>query len=254
MSGLKSKTIITARTSSSRLKNKILKKITKNKKAIDILIERAKKINFPIILCTSIHQSDNKLVNYVQRKHPSVVIFRGSLKNKLKRWYDCFKQEKIDYACMIDGDDLSFCYDLYKKSIKVLKKSKKDVIKYSEKMIPGSFTYTISLKSLKKTKKFFVKYKNSEMIDPYLKRAKLRIGVLDFPKYLTDNKSIRITLDYKEDLFFFRKLYNNVSTVCSSKKIVEYLIKNKKIKDINYYKTLSWMDNQIKKKSEIKLV
>ena len=58
--------IITARCNSSRLKNKILAKITKKYLAIDIIILRAMRINKPICLATSTHKSDDKLVNYVK--------------------------------------------------------------------------------------------------------------------------------------------------------------------------------------------
>ena len=59
--------IITARSNSSRLKNKILAQITNKHKTIDVIINRALKTKFPICLATSDHKSDDKLVNYVKK-------------------------------------------------------------------------------------------------------------------------------------------------------------------------------------------
>ena len=108
--------IITARTSSTRLPNKILLNIGKNQKSIDILIKRAIKIGYPIILATTNSSSDDKLCKYCKKNY-KIKIFRSSKDNKIKRWYDCFQKFKIDKACMIDGDDLLFDFSLYKKMI-----------------------------------------------------------------------------------------------------------------------------------------
>ena len=80
--------IITARTPSTRLPSKIIKKIYKNKRTIDLLIERAKKVDLPIILATTKNSEDDFLCNYVKKKH-NIKVFRGNY-SKAKRWYDCF--------------------------------------------------------------------------------------------------------------------------------------------------------------------
>ena len=53
--------ILTARTKSHRLPSKIIKKIYKNLRIVDVIIERAKKINLPIILATTQKKSDDFL-------------------------------------------------------------------------------------------------------------------------------------------------------------------------------------------------
>ena len=241
-------TIITARFSSSRLKGKILKKINKNFCSIDILILRAQEINLPIILCTSKHKTDNTLVAYVKKNYPSVKIYRGSLINKIKRWYDCFKKFNIEIGCMIDGDDLAFCYKLYKKSLNKLKKDRSiDLIQYSKKAIPGLFTYSIKFSALEKLKKIFYKHKDSEMVDPYFKKARLKKGIISCPKFMKNQYNIRLTMDYKEDLFFFKKLYKKNLFNSDSKYLISYLNKNNKLKKINFFRALEWEKNQKQK-------
>ena len=247
-------TIITARTNSSRLKGKILKKIVSNHKAIDVLICRAEKIGFPIVLCTSTSKSDDQLVEYVKKKYKKKIkIFRGSLKNKLQRWYDCFIKNKIDYACMIDGDDLSFCFDLYKKSITLLKYKNLDFVQYSNSMIPGSFTYSLSFNCLHKIKNLFKKNKNTEMIDPFLNSKKIKKTKISFPKYLNKKFKVRITMDYEEDLLFFRKLYSFNNIDLRLKDLLIFLKKKKDITKINFFRDADWSSNQTKLKEMIKL-
>jgi spore coat polysaccharide biosynthesis protein SpsF len=248
------KTIITARTNSSRLNSKILKKIVSNYKAIDVLIYRAEKIGFPIILCTSISKSDDQLVKYVKKKYKKkIMIFRGSLKNKLQRWYDCFIKNKIDYACMIDGDDLSFCFDLYRKSITLLKYNNLDLIQYSNRMIPGSFTYSLSFNCLHKIKHLFKKNKNTEMVDPFFNSKKIKKTKISFPKYLSKKFKVRITMDYEEDLLFFRKLYSFNNIDLRLKDLLIFLKKEKNITKINFFREADWSSNQTKLKEMIKL-
>ena len=56
---------------------------------------------------------------------------------------------------MIDGDDLCFDYELYKRGLKIIKKNNYDLIQNDKSIITGLFTYIISYKGLLKTKKSF---------------------------------------------------------------------------------------------------
>ena len=179
---MKTYSIITARTSSSRLPGKILKTIKKNYKSIDILISRAKKIGYPIILATTYNKNDNKLCKYVKKNH-KVDIFRGSEKNKLLRWYNCFKKFNIDRACMIDGDDICFDYELYKKASKLNFNNK--LIHFPNKIITGCFLYILDFKILKKIQ--FDKSKNfdTEMVDPFFKISKIKKNIIKIKKFIS---------------------------------------------------------------------
>lgn len=234
--------IITARSNSSRLKNKILAKITKKYLAIDIIIQRAMKINKPICLATSKHKSDDKLVNYVKKNY-KIDIFRGDQNNKISRWIDCIKKFNIDYAALIDGDDLAFDFLLYKKYLKKIDLKNK-VFKFNNDIIPGSFTYIFSSKDLNLLHTKSKKVKKVDVIEYFLKYLS-EIKEINSPKYLID-KNIRLTLDYKDDLKFFRALYRNVNILEKTSNIVKFLEKNVKIKNINYHLEELWKKNQLK--------
>jgi spore coat polysaccharide biosynthesis protein SpsF (cytidylyltransferase family) len=241
--------LITARSRSSRFPEKILETVVGKKKSIDILIERARKINLPIILATSNLRSDDKLCNYVKKKH-KILIYRGSNINKILRWYQCFIKFKIKKACIIDGDDLCFDYNLYKKNIK--DKNNFKILTYPKSIITGLFTHILSKESLEEMVAITKKNQDTEMIEPFLKKIKLKKKKIKVQK-LYSNKKIRLTLDYPEDLLLIKKIYSNFKTTICTSRIINFLNKNPDIAKINYFREVYWKKNQLKKIKKVKI-
>ncbi len=240
--------IITARFDSSRFPGKILETVINKKKSIDILIERARKINLPIILATSNLKSDDKLCSYVKRNH-KIFIFRGSSINKILRWHECFRRFKIKKACFIDGDDLCFDYKLYKRNIEKNEDSK--IITYPKNIITGIFTHILSKECLEEIVSFIKKKQDTEMIEPFLNKVSFKKKKIKVQKiYL--NKKIRLTLDYSEDLLLIKNVYHNFKTTIDTSVIVNYLIKNPELSKINYFREIYWKKNQLVKIKKIK--
>tara|TARA_E500000178_G_scaffold301295_1_gene310119 strand:+ start:1165 stop:1905 length:741 start_codon:yes stop_codon:yes gene_type:complete len=240
---MKEAVIITARSNSSRLNNKILIQIGDSYKAIDILISRAKKIKLPIILATTKTKSDDKLCNYVTKNY-NIKIYRGENQNKLKRWHKCFLKYKISKALIIDGDDIFFDYKIYKKQSFNLKNY--DMLSAPKNMITGLFTHIITFKAMEKMKNFFKKEIDSEMIDPFIKKAKVKRGIIKVNDLFL-NKKIRLTLDYIEDLKLLKLISTEFKIYSDSKNIVKFLVKNKHLSNINYFREKYWKNNQSKK-------
>ena len=113
--------IVTVRNSSSRLPNKAIMKVKSDLKAIEIVIKRAKKTGFPVILATSISKDDD-IFEEIAKKN-NIEIFRGSLLNKIKRWFDCFKEFDIKNSLLVDGDDLAYNYDIGRRGMMELKET-----------------------------------------------------------------------------------------------------------------------------------
>ena len=179
--------IITARCNSTRLKNKVLSKITKKYLAIDIIIRRAKKIQFPICLATSTNKDDDKLVNYVKKY--DIKIFRGNENNKISRWISCIKKYNIDCVALIDGDDLAFDYMAYKRYLKKFNTNKNlQVFKFPENIVTGTFTYIFASNALKLMYAKSSKLKKIDVIEFFLKYLK-NIEEIRLPKILLDKKS-----------------------------------------------------------------
>ena len=110
---------ITVRTNSSRLPAKCLLNFG-GINVITHIIRRAKKFKIIPITCTTKNKSDDILEKI--SKIEKVNFFRGSEKNKIKRWYDCSKKFNIKYFHTIDADDLFFDPISIKRSLNLCKR------------------------------------------------------------------------------------------------------------------------------------
>ena len=63
---------------------------------------------------------------------------------------------------------------------------------------------------------------------------------------LKKGKKIRFTLDYPEDLIFFKKIYSKFPFTVESAKVVNYLKRFKNISKINYFRQNDYLTNQKK--------
>ena len=242
---IKDAAIVTVRNSSTRLPNKAIMKVKEGLTAIDIVIERAKKTEMPVIIATSTHTDDDIFVN-IAKQH-GIEIFRGSLLNKIKRWENCFQKFEINNALLIDGDDLSYDYDIAKRAMKKLKSSNVlDIIKSPVETVCGFFTYAITREGIKKLFSIAAENdKNTDVITKYIELAELKSEYVSLLRH-EKNKNFRLTLDYKEDLEFFQKLYKNIDVNSNGEKIVNYLSQNKFITVINFHKQKEFLQNQAK--------
>ena len=241
---IKDVAIVTVRNSSSRLPNKAIMKIKGTLCSIDIVVERAKKTGLPVIIATSTADSDDIFVDIARQR--GVHIFRGSLVNKIKRWYDCFNEFGIENALIVDGDDLSHNYDIGSRAMSKLKSNQFDVIASPQDIVTGFFTYAMNRNAIVKLYNVVPSEEiNTDVITRYIEKAALNISEIELKDYEC-NKNIRLTLDYEEDLAFFRKLYENIEILESGKGIVDYLDKNNSISEINFHRQKDFLKNQAK--------
>ena len=168
-------------------------------------------------------------------------IFTITLPYKIKRWLDCFKKYHIKKACMVDGDDLCFDYNIYKESLK-----KNGLVACNKNIITGIFTNTITFKSLEKIYKATKNNKDTEMIEPFIKKSKIKKNYIKI-NTLFLNKKIRLTFDYKEDWELLKKLFIIHKITEKTENFVKYLLKNKRISSINYFREENWKNNQLNK-------
>jgi len=242
--------LVTVRNSSSRLPNKAILKIKQNIRSIDIIVERAKKTGLPVIITTSTSKEDDIFEN-VAREH-NVMIFRGSLLNKIKRWHDCFEKFGIENALTVDGDDLAHNYEIGFRAMEKIKSIKSDIVANPDNIITGFFTYVLSKNAINKMYEFVSDEKsNTDVITRYIEKANLTISYVDLFDY-EKNKNIRLTLDYEEDFNFFQKLYENIDILENGKNIIDFLEKNPSISEINFGRQRDFLANQAKFNEEIK--
>ena len=242
--------IVTVRNSSTRLPNKAIMNVTKELKAIDIVLKRAKKTGFPVFLATSISKDDD-IFEEIAKKN-NVQIFRGSLLNKIKRWFECFNKFGIDSALLVDGDDLSYNYDIGKRAILELNTQCVDLITHPKDIVTGFFTYAISKKGIDKLYSIAKSEEiNTDVITKFIEKTNLTISLIPLENF-EKNENVRFTLDYEEDLEFFRRLYDGIDVESNGKEILEYLEFNKDLIQINFHRQKEFLENQAKFNATIK--
>lgn len=248
--------LITVRTSSSRLPQKALLPIG-NRKLVEHVIDRAK-VSLKhglsnVVVCTSTEPADDILESIA--KENDVDFFRGSLADKIDRWRAAAEQFGADYIITIDGDD-PFCDpELVAAAIKQLEKKPVDVITADgHGFICGAFTHAISTKTLQK----ICEVKDStdtEMTKPYLLDSGMfKVELLDVGPEFKDS-SVRLTLDYPEDLEFFRAVFSEMnmkSNTVPLRDIMLFLKSRPDIIALNISRQGDFVANQ-KKSSTLKL-
>jgi len=198
--------IIQARMNSSRLKGKILMKI-KNKTFLEILINRLKKSNkiSKIIVATTNRYIDNKIIDFCKKKN--IDYFRGPEKNVLKRYFLAAKKFNIKNIIRITSDCPLADPVLVDNFIQKFENKKN--LHYLSNINPPTFPngFDVEIFTFK-----ILKYLNGQKLTDYEKEhVTLKMKNSKFKKVNIKNKNnlskLRVTLDDKRDLVFFKKLF-----------------------------------------------
>jgi len=233
--------LITARTNSSRLPKKCLLPFG-DRNVISYIITIAKQNNLFPILSTTKKRSDDILCK-IAKSH-KINFFRGSEKNKLKRWLDTANKYNLKYFHTLDADDPFFCTKQIKKSINLLIKNKLDIVYPSLISSKGEASegYSINVKFLeKKLSKMNNSNKDTEMITKYIKGGKS--AILSNSEFITKS---RLTLDYYEDYIFLMTIKLILKQKITREKIHNLVLRNPDLKKINFFKNIEWKNRQKK--------
>jgi len=242
---MKNALFISVRTGSSRLPNKAILKIN-NRASIEYLIERLKDNTFAdqIVLCTTELSQDDILCEIAKKN--GIKHFRGSSEDKLQRWLDASTYFKIERFVNVDGDDLFFDAPLADLCFKTLLDSNADFIDGS-----GFYNdvYGVKVNALKKV----CETKNTDDTE-FVKSFFTESGIFNCKKLnnvpkIYHKKNIRMTLDYEEDLLFFKEVINSLKEnkeYLDFSKIINFLVDNPEVININWYREQNWKDNQKK--------
>lgn len=233
---------ITVRTTSSRLPQKCLLPFGKWN-IIEHIINRTKHYGLDPIICTSTDPSDNILEEIAHNE--GVKVFRGSLINKLKRWYDCCNHFNIDTFHTVDADDPFFDGELMKKSMKLLNNGY-DVVCPTESSSAGdaSVGYSLTKNVIAKTLEFIEDEEDTEMIWYYLDKVEnLKKIILHNP-----NKrpiKVRLTLDYEEDYWMLQTVRRILGNLADRKNVDLLFRENPELYKINWFRNEEWKAGQI---------
>tara|TARA_B100001113_G_C21118300_1_gene626311 strand:- start:2920 stop:3675 length:756 start_codon:yes stop_codon:yes gene_type:complete len=237
---------ISVRTSSSRLPKKCFLPFGTNETVLSHVIKRTKYFGIDPIICTSTDKSDNEIENLAKKM--KIKIFRGSLKNKLKRWADCADYFEIDAFHSIDADDPFFDGKLIKKSMQILYEKNLDCVCPTESSSNGSASvgYSLTKDIVKKAIKNLSDEDDTEMMWYFLE--KVRFIKMETLSDRSDKQQLRLTLDYEEDywlLLFIQRLFG---TFASRNEINNLFSSNPDLAKINLFRNDQWKKAQTDKK------
>lgn len=237
-------TFVACRMKSTRLQNKALLNIG-NQPSIIHCINNCIKSRFSklIILATSNLIEDNVLANLKIKKN--FKIFRGSADNVVDRYINCAKKYKVDIIVRVTGD----CPFVSSEIIDFLiQKHFENGADYTAAKVSsvGTSAEIINTQSLHLIHKM-MKNNISEYMTFYFLNNKefFKVNIVELPKNFVRN--YRLTLDYKEDLMMFNKLFFNLKRrklKNNLKNIFKILDQNKRIRRINSSKKLVYKHNK----------
>jgi spore coat polysaccharide biosynthesis protein SpsF (cytidylyltransferase family) len=241
---------VSVRFSSSRLPGKCML-LVNDVPLIDHLINRLHTAGLSTIVCTSIDESDNVIVEYCIEN--GINYFRGALSNKIERWAKCAETIDTRYIHIIGADNPFIDTDEIKKSLMLAQTSKYDFINTSKRSDSGFGSVGISI-----TKDFLQILNDrthtlrSDDLDviPWglLIKEGDAVSEMEDNILLTDEECyFRLTLDYEEDFLMLSHLISKFGATESRENIERYLLDNPEVARINFFRNADFVKNQKEK-------
>ena len=230
--------IVQARTSSTRLPNKVLLPLN-GKTVIENVIDRVKraKLVTKTILATSTDPSDDGLAKLCEEK--GIEVFRGSLNDCLDRFYQAAKQYQADVIVRITGDCPLIDPEIIDKALNEHINKKNDftctAFRHSETFPDGEDVDILSFNALERSwKEAEVEYQR-EHITQYITANQDQFQISNIENN-EDLSGKRWTLDEPNDYEFIKAVYAGLgenSNDFSMKDILKYLAQHPEIEELN---------------------
>ena len=250
--------IVQARMGSSRLPNKVMKKIENDFTVLDYVIEQLKssKNIEKIIVATTTLEEDNIIFDYLFLHKYEV--FRGSSEDVLDRFYQCAKRFSIDTIVRITADNPLIDPKIIDIVIDEYKNDKYDLVTNTlKRTFPyGTEVEVFSFKSLEKAWKNAKRPSEREHVTPFIRDPQNKF-ILNNIEYQGNFSHLRYTVDRIDDLKLVKEIIKNISTrpiliqdvIKLYKQKPEIFEINKNIKHDGYESSLK-KDNQYFKSQE----
>tara|TARA_B100000965_G_scaffold350585_2_gene324576 strand:- start:2554 stop:3300 length:747 start_codon:yes stop_codon:yes gene_type:complete len=227
--------IIQARTTSSRLPNKVLLDL-ESKTVLEHVYFRvlnSKLIN-KVIVATSNHPSDNKIEKLCNSKKMNC--FRGSLDDVLDRFYHCAKENNSDYVVRITADCPLIDPIIIDSIITSGLEGKYDYFGLGGEFPDGLDCTLINICALEHAQINAELKSDREHVGPFIERntqKKFKIGSLNLFKGLSN---YRWTLDEESDYELIKIIYEKLydpKKIFNTNEVLDLIAKNPHLSKIN---------------------
>lgn len=230
--------IMQARVGSSRLPEKVLKKIY-GKTVLEHDIERVKKVSNidEIVIATTVEFGDYKIVDEAERL--GIKFFKGSESDVLSRYYFAAKEADADVVVRVTSDcpllDSGVTEEIVKFYLDNYPKYEY-VSNTLDRTYPrGLDTEVFSFKALELSYKEAKESFQREHVTPYIWDNNKEVSSFQF-KENDDNSNLRLTLDTEEDLELITEVYTELYDTNNNfglKEILELFKRRPELIDIN---------------------
>lgn len=228
--------ITQARTGSTRLPGKVMKKIG-NRTVISWFLQRSFRCSALSKICvaTTNNEADDSLVAQIKGEFPQVHITRGSEEDVLSRYAQAAEETGADVIVRVTSDCPYFDWNLVDRCVVALTELRFDAVRTLRNDFPIGLDVEVFNRSALETahKKASTPYER-EHVGPYI----FDTHASEFSIHWMKNSGplwpeCRLTLDYAEDFMLLEKLYNEVGPTAPSEEYRLYLISHPEVAQIN---------------------
>ena len=208
--------IVQARTGATRLPNKVLLPFFKAQCILDIILQKLKTLNYPLVVATTNHPNDNEIVKVSSKNN--IHVFTGSEENVLERFISCAQQNNFSNIIRVCADnpfiDTSLIEELVDESADYSAHFFQD--KPSIKTHWGVFAEFVSLAALEKIHSLTKEKTYLEHVTNYIYLNPELFNITRMnPPILCHANDVRLTVDTIEDFELAQNLYK----ICIEKNI-----------------------------------
>lgn len=232
---MKTGIIIQARMGSTRLPNKVLKKLA-GKEVLWHVVERCQKSQLAdaVIVATSTDVKDDVIYQFCSER--GIEVFRGSENNVLDRFYQCAKKFNLDVIVRVTADCPLVDPFIIDQTIKLfLEKKEYDYVSnILDRVFPrGLDCEVFSFSALENAQENSVSEMEREHVTGYILKNK---KVLPYRVKSMYHGKFRFTLDVQEDYkllsSIYKKFYHD-GDIVDVKEVIRYFKKNPKLASLN---------------------
>ena len=202
--------ILQARTGSTRLPNKVLKKIY-GKTLLELFVNRIRSSSLieKIIIATTSNADDNVIEELAQEI--GVDCFRGNENDLLDRYYCCAKQFNVDPILRITPDDPFVDYQIIEKGVKIYRNTTVNfVTNHFEPTYPEGLDIEIySFETLEKCWKRAKLASEREHVFLYIQNHPEEFKIVNFGQE-RNYSHLRWTIDYQCDFEMTKAIYRHL--------------------------------------------
>lgn len=231
--------IVTVRVGSSRLNRKCLLEFG-SVNVLEHVLLRAVEFGFQPLVCTT-DRAEDDIVQTIAA-HSDALCFRGSEKDKLKRWADACAHFGVKQCHTIDADDPFFDGDLGHASLALLNDGGYDLVYPSPPPYLASVGYSLTADVLQRACAIKTS-DDTEMVWYYVEKVPgLRTATLEVPDARI--RDARLTLDYEEDYWLLRTVLRILGPNAKRREIEQLFLDNPQLARVNWFRNEEWKQAQ----------